>query len=92
MLKCLTAHFGRDTKLDKITADVIGQYRDQLFAAGSKNGKNADGKPRRLSAAAVNRELALLRHLLRLAHEEWGHLRRCSVSGGSASRRAGSAG
>jgi len=26
---------------------------------------------RRLSAAAVNRPLALLRHLLRLAHEEW---------------------
>jgi integrase len=29
---------------------------------------------RRLSAAAVNRPLALLRHLLRLAHEEWGEL------------------
>jgi hypothetical protein len=53
---------------------VIGQYRDQRFAAGSESGKNADGKPRRLSAAAVNRELALLRHLLRLAHEEWGAL------------------
>src|SRR6185503_974927 len=26
---------------------------------------------RRLTAAAVNRPLALLRHLLRLAHEEW---------------------
>jgi integrase len=29
---------------------------------------------RRLTAAAVNRPLALLRHLLRLAHEEWGEL------------------
>src|SRR5262249_25704096 len=63
---------GRDTKLDKITADVVGQYRDQRFAAGSKNGK--DGNRRPLSVAAVNRELALLRHLFRLAHEEWGAL------------------
>ena len=30
-----------------------------------------DGTPAKLSAAAVNRPLALLRHLLRLAHEEW---------------------
>jgi len=74
MLKCLVAHFGRDTKLDKITGSVIGQYRDQRFAAGSKNGKDEDGNPRPLSAAAVNRELALLRHLFRLAHEEWGAL------------------
>jgi hypothetical protein len=29
-----------------------------------------------LSAAAVNRPLAVLRHLLRLAHEEWGVLDR----------------
>ena len=29
---------------------------------------------RALTAAAVNRPLALLRHLLRLAHEEWGEL------------------
>jgi integrase len=34
--------------------------------------KDADGQPARLSAATINRPLALLRHLLRLAHEEWG--------------------
>jgi len=73
-LKRLMAHFGRDTKLDKLTADVISQYRDQRFAAGSKNRKGEDGKPRPLTAAAVNRELALLRHLLRLACDEWGAL------------------
>jgi len=73
-LKRLLAHFGADTKLDRLSADVISQYRDQRFATGSKNRKDKDGKPRALSAAAVNRELALLRHLLRLAHEEWGAL------------------
>jgi len=73
-LKRLLAHFGRETRLDKLTADVISQYRDQRLAAGSKTRKDKDGKPRRLSAAAINRELALLRHLLRLAHEEWGAL------------------
>src|SRR5205814_5420353 len=74
MLKRLVAHFGRETKLDKVTAAAIGQYRDQRFAAGCQNGKGGDGTRRPLSAAAVNRELALLRHLLRLAHEEWGAL------------------
>jgi integrase len=74
MLKRLVAHFGRDTKLDKLTAAAIGQYRDQRFAAGCQNGKGTDGNRRPLSAAAVNRELALLRHMLRLAHEEWGAL------------------
>lgn len=73
-LKRLLAYFGGDTKLDRITADVIGRYRDERFAAGSKNRKDKDGKPLPLSPAAVNRELALLRHLLRLAHEEWNAL------------------
>jgi hypothetical protein len=35
-------------------------------------GKGEAAVERRLTAAAVNRPLALLRHLLRLAHEEWG--------------------
>jgi integrase len=73
-LKRLLAHFGRETRLDQLTADVISQYRDQRFAAGSRNRKGEDQKPLPLSTAAVNRELALLRHLLRLAHEEWGAL------------------
>jgi len=87
-LKRLLAHFGGETKLDKLTADVIGQYRDQRLAAGSKNRKAKDGRPLPLSAAAVNRELALLRHLLRLAHEEMG----CSRSGAEDSPREGTAG
>jgi integrase len=36
-----------------------------------KIGEGEAAVERRLSAAAVNRPLALLRHLLRLAHEEW---------------------
>jgi integrase len=73
-LKRLLVHFGRETKLDKLTADAISLYRDQRYATGSKNRKGEDGQPLPLSTAAVNRELALLRHLLRLAHEEWGAL------------------
>ncbi|MGH2609004.1 MAG: hypothetical protein ACRDHF_07925 [Tepidiformaceae bacterium] len=34
----------------------------------------ADGNATPLSAARINRPLALLRPLLRLAHEEWGLL------------------
>jgi hypothetical protein len=37
-------------------------------------GKGKDVVEPRLTAAAINRPLALLRHLLRLAHEEWGEL------------------
>jgi integrase len=74
ILRRLLAHFGRETKLDKLTANAISRYRDQRFAAGSKSRKGKDGKARPLTAAAVNRELALIRHLLRLAHEEWGAL------------------
>jgi hypothetical protein len=36
-----------------------------------KIGEGAAAVERLLTAAAVNRPLALLRHLLRLAHEEW---------------------
>jgi integrase len=71
ILKRLLAALGTDTRLDRLTAAVIGQYRDQRLAAGAKNRKDEDGNPRPLSAAAVNRELALLRHLLRLACDEW---------------------
>jgi integrase len=39
-----------------------------------KIGNGDDVTERPLTAAAVNRPLALLHHLLRLAHEEWGVL------------------
>ncbi len=62
----LKAVFGTDMPLAQITADRISAYRAQRLA--TKRGE------RLLSAAGVNRPLALLRHLLRLACEEWGAL------------------
>jgi integrase len=64
----LKAAFGKDTTLTGITASRISDYKATRLATKSRQ----FGKP--LSAAAVNRPLALLRHLLHLAHEEWGVL------------------
>jgi len=57
LLGHLKEHFGEDTALAQITASRISEYKDHRLAA--------------VSGATVNRALALLRHLLRLAHEEW---------------------
>jgi hypothetical protein len=54
-----------------VLAVVWGRYRETRLAAGSVRRKDENGKPARLSAASINRPLALLRHLLRLAHDEW---------------------
>ena len=67
----LKSAFGRDTRLRDLTAGRISAYRLRRLAATSERRKDADGKPTALSAASINRPLALLRHLLRLAHEEW---------------------
>jgi integrase len=64
----LKAAFGKDTSIDEITAPRISDYKTTRLATKSRQ----FGKP--LSAAAVNRPLALLRHLLHLAHKEWGLL------------------
>jgi integrase len=61
----LKAVFGADTPLATITASRISEYKAKRLATKSRQ----TGEP--LSAAAVNRPLALLRHVLRLAHEEW---------------------
>jgi hypothetical protein len=45
--------------------------RPGRLAAVRKVGEGETAVERRRAAAAVNRPLALLRHLLRLAHEEW---------------------
>ena len=63
--------FGAETALADLTASRISEYRGERLAAVSTRRKDADGNPTRLSAASINRPLALLRHLLRLAHEEW---------------------
>ena len=68
-MKINTAHliryFGADTPLREITASRISAYKaERLTKVSAKTGKL-------LTPAAVNRPLSLLRHLLRLAHEEW---------------------
>jgi hypothetical protein len=67
----LLAELGATTRLRDLTASRIAAYRERRLAAGSVRRKDKTGKPARLSAASINRPLALLRHLLRLAHEEW---------------------
>jgi len=74
IFKRLIAHFGGTTRLDRITAEAISLYRDGRLNSPSERRKAAEGTPTLLAAGTVNRELALLRHLLRLAHEEWGAL------------------
>ena len=71
ILEHLKSAFGANTPLRDITASRISQYKTQRLAADSTCRVGEDGRPAKLSAAAVNRPLALLRHLLRLANEEW---------------------
>jgi integrase len=62
--KHLRAELGEQTPLVEITASRVSQYKAKLLAIQ----RSRRGGP--LSAASVNRPLALLRHLLPLAHEE----------------------
>jgi integrase len=61
--RVLQEEFGADVPLASITASVISEYKGKRLAIEN------DGAP--LSPAAINRPLQMLRHLLRLAHEEW---------------------
>jgi len=70
-LELLKAEFGGESPLAEMTASRINEYKAKRIAATRKVGEGAAAVERRLTAAAVNRPLALLRHLLRLAHEEW---------------------
>jgi len=71
MAEYLKAHFGPNTRLRDITANRIAQYKEQRLAAGSVRRKDEHGRPAPLSAASINRPLALLRSLLRTAHRTW---------------------
>ena len=73
-LDLLKAEFGGETPLAEITASRISDYKAKRLSAVRTIGKGEGVVNRRLTAAAVNRPLALIRHLLRLAHEEWGEL------------------
>jgi integrase len=65
----LIAAFGQDTPVNAITAQRIAQHdRDRATAISTR-------LKRPVTPATINRELALLRHMLRLA-EEWGYIAR----------------
>lgn len=74
IIKHLKSEFGEDAPLAEITAGRISEYKARRLAAVRRIGKGETTTERRLTAAAVNRPLALLRHVLRLAHEEWEEL------------------
>jgi len=67
LLTKLKAGLGADTPLTEITAQRIAQYDRDRFSQKSEK----IGRP--VSPSTVNGELAVLRHLLRLA-EEWGYI------------------
>jgi integrase len=71
IVKHLKLEFVAETPLAEITAGRISEYKVGRLAAVRRIGEGEDATERRLTAAAVNRPLALLRHLLRLAHDEW---------------------
>jgi integrase len=63
--KHLKAELGEDTPLSELTAAKISEYKGRRLAIQ----KSRRGEP--LSAASINRPLALLRCLLTMAAKEW---------------------
>ncbi len=57
-------YFGAETALEEITAGRLTSWKESLQARDSPRGG-------RLAPATVNRALAAVRHLLRMAHQEW---------------------
>jgi integrase len=66
ILKKLKRRLGEETHITEIAAQRIAQYDRDRTTETSRLG-------RPVTPSTVNRELAVLRHLLRLA-EEWGHI------------------
>jgi hypothetical protein len=64
----LKAALGGETPLARLTSARISDWKAEKLAA--INPRNN----RPYAAATINRPLAALRHLLQLAHEEWGEL------------------
>jgi integrase len=64
--KHLLAEFGEQTELPAITAAKVNEFKGKLLRAITKWRRGGE-----LSVASINRPLALLRGLLKLACEEW---------------------
>ena len=79
MAEHLMEHFGRVTAVRALTSSRIAAYREERLRTGSLRRKDEHGHPAPLSAASVNRPLALLRSVLRMAHREWEVLPRMPV-------------
>jgi len=60
-------YFGDGTPLVEIDSAAIGHLRDFRLSGGILNGVEWSS----VSGSTVNREFTLLRHMLKLAHEEW---------------------
>jgi integrase len=71
ILEHLKEYFGKDTALAEITASRISAYKGHRLSAVRTIGEGETAVERPLTGATINRALALLRHLLRLAHDEW---------------------
>jgi integrase len=69
VLAAFAAYFGAETLLSDITADRISAWKEARLATKSRQRAGA-----LLSLASVNRPLAVLRGLLRMAHDEWAAL------------------
>ena len=65
LLDGLVLYFGKETPLAKITADRIATWQAERLTMVSRQ----TGQP--LSAAAINRPLAFLRAVLRMAYQRW---------------------
>src|SRR5262249_55391982 len=67
----LKHYFGKDAPLTGTTASRISEYKGHRLSTTRTIGEGETAIERPIAGATVNRTLALLRHLLRLAHEEW---------------------
>src|SRR5262249_57422088 len=61
----VVAYFGKDTPVSHITADRIAAWQAERLASVSRQ----SGEP--LAASTINRALAHLRAVLRMAHQRW---------------------
>jgi integrase len=69
--RVLLPALGKETPLADVTAAAISKFRSDRLGTTSPRRKKDDGSSAPIAAASVNRPLALLRHLLRIACHEW---------------------